>query len=76
MIQTENLVTLWYREGKDETGNKIWEFNHLTLGYDSGSKPTPKVLEHNKLWKGGNWGKRLAMLHNNVVINQGEMIYG
>jgi hypothetical protein len=49
-------ATLWYR--KSRTG---WEFNHLEDGHCPNPKPTPKVKEHESVWK-GEWSKSFVQL--------------
>jgi hypothetical protein len=58
-MSTLSTVTLWYR--KDEDG--VYQFNHLENDFDGTRKgPTPKVPEHEKLWRKGKWGMASAVM--------------
>ena len=62
------LCTLWYRLGKDDDGNDVFEFNHLEDGHCPNPKPTPKHPDH-KSWARSTWKKEHAVLttDNKVV---------
>lgn len=72
-VPNHHLVTLWYREQRDDKGNKFWDFNHLFVGLDDKDHPTSKVPEHDKLWKGGRWTKVTAVLRGNKLSEIGKI---
>lgn len=72
-VPNHRLVTVWYREARDEFGNKFWDHNHIFDGFDAGDHPTSKVPAHDKLWKGGRWAKVTAVLRGNRLTDLGKI---
>jgi hypothetical protein len=61
------LVTLWYRQSKNDQKELVWDFNHLEDGWDDNATyPTPKTPEQTS-WSKASWKKEKAELINNVV---------
>ena len=60
-------ITLWERQVKNERGEFVYEFNHISDGFDDAEEPAPK-FPNQQSWLKSNWRKTEASLINGVVV--------
>jgi hypothetical protein len=62
------IITKWFRQVKNDAGEKFWDFNHIDDGYNPElSHPRPKTEEH-KSWKNSTWLSEKAQLIDGKVV--------
>lgn len=63
------IITKWYRQVKDkETGELIWDFNHISDGFDPAQTiPTAVSADQEKGWGKSKWKSIPGQLVNGTV---------
>jgi hypothetical protein len=63
------IITKWYRQVKNKAGEFVWDFNHISNGYDvSQTIPTSVSTEQKQGWVKSKWQTHEAQLIDGVVI--------